>query len=172
MDTDFILVQKMRLGSESAVCEFVEKYYARILQYCYFHLHDMGNAEDAAQEVFEKLFRHFSDYRHHGKAVNYLYVIAANTCKDAFRKKTEIPVAQLPDQPDSAMSDIELKIDVKRALERMPEELKETAILYFFQGLKIREIAEVLDISVPLVKYRIKKVRELLRRYLGKEEST
>lgn len=169
MDADFILMQQMRLGNENAVSEFIEKYYGRILQYCYFHLHDMGSAEDAAQEVFEKFFRNFSDYRHHGKAANYLYVIAGNTCKDLYRKTREIPVAEIPDQPDFVMNSIELKVDMEKAMAKIPEELKEVAFLYFFQELKIREIAEVLHISVPLVKYRLKRVRELLGKYLEGE---
>ena len=42
-------------------------------------------------------FRTFENYRHYGKAGNYLYVIAGNVCKDYLRKKREIVMADLPE---------------------------------------------------------------------------
>ena len=43
-------------------------------------------------------------------------------------------------------------------------------ILFFFQEVKQTEIAKILGIGLPLVKYRIKRAKELLAVYLGKEE--
>ena len=48
----------------------------------------------------------------------------------------------------------------------MPEEIRETAVLYFFQELKQREIAELLHIKLSLVKYRIGRAKELLMKEL------
>ncbi len=61
-------------------------------------------------------------------------------------------------------------MDVENALARLPVELRETAVLFFFQGLKQREIARVLNIKVSLVKYRVSRAKILLAEYL-KEES-
>ena len=43
-------------------------------------------------------------------------------------------------------------------------------ILFFFQEVKQKEVAKILNIGLPLVKYRIKRAKELLAGYLGKEE--
>ena len=58
------------------------------------------------------------------------------------------------------------RIDVERALDLLPEEIKETAILFFFQGLKQKEISDLLHIKLSLVKYRVSKAKELLSKQL------
>lgn len=63
---------------------------------------------------------------------------------------------------DNGMEGIELRMDVEQALESLPDELREAAILFFFQELKQKEIAELLDIKLSLVKYRISRAKKLL----------
>ena len=64
------------------------------------------------------------------------------------------------------MSGAEIRLDVERALDLLPEEIKETAILFFFQGLKQKEISDLLHIKLSLVKYRVSKAKELLSKQL------
>lgn len=46
MDTDFLLIQKMKIGDDNAIDTFVHKYYPKILQYCRLHIRDFDYAED------------------------------------------------------------------------------------------------------------------------------
>ena len=69
---------------------------------------------------------------------------------------------QLPDIEDENPKNIEIRIDIERALEQLPEEIKEIVILFFFQELKQKEIADLLNIKLSLVKYRVSKAKELL----------
>lgn len=170
MDADFLLIKKMKIGDEQAVDTFIHKYYPTILKYCHLHINDYGHAEDMTQETFERFFRTLNQYKHYGKAVNYLYVIAANRCRDYYRKKSEIAVERLPEQPDWGMERIEGWLDVQSALDSLPHELREVAVLFFFQGVKQKEIAQILEIGLPLVKYRCRKTKELLVKYLEKEK--
>ena len=170
MDRDFLLVQKMRMGDEKASEIFVEKYYPRILSYCQVHIGDHGYAEDMTQETFERFFRSLKQYRHYGKAANYLYVIAANTCHDYHRKHKEIVTETMPEQADMRADKAEERLDVQMAFKRLPEEVLEVAVLYFLQEQKQKDIAVMLGIGLPLVKYRIRRARELLAGYLGDGE--
>lgn len=167
MDKDFLLVQKMRMGEETAIESFVTKYYSRVLSYCQIHIGDHGYAEDMTQETFERFFRSLKQYRHYGKAANYLYVIAANVCNDYHRKRREIVTENIPEQADVCADDPEERLDVQMAFRRLPEELREIAVLYFLQEQKQKDIAVMLGIGLPLVKYRIRRARELLTVYLG-----
>lgn len=170
MDADFLLIQKMKLGDEQAVKNFVNKYYPRMLKYCCLHIQDYGYAEDVAQETFELFFSKLNEYKHYGKALNYLYVIASNQCKKHYGKKSELAMGDFPEQPDFSMEDIDGWIDIQNALNNLPSELKEIAILFFFQQIKQKEIAKIVKIGLPLVKYRIKKAKQLLALYLGEED--
>ena len=77
---------------------------------------------------------------------------------------------QLPDIEDENPKNIEIRIDIERALEQLPEEIKEIVILFFFQGLKQKEIADLLNIKLSLVKYRVSKAKELLAKPLEVEK--
>lgn len=170
MDSDFLLIHRMKNGDDAAIETFVRKYYPTILRYCHLHIKDQGYAEDATQEVFARFFRTLRAYQHYGKTQNYLYVIAANICRDFYRKPEEISVEELLEEPASEMEALALRLDVHQALEKLPPELREVTILFFFQEVNQKEIARILGIGLPLVKYRIKRAKELLAGYLGKEE--
>lgn len=170
MDADFLLLHRMRNGDDEAIEDFVRKYYPMILRYCHLHIKDTGYAEDLTQETFARFFRTLSQYQHYGKAANYLYVIAGNLCRDYYKKPGEISMEELPGQPVYQMEVLDLRMDIHSALEKLPQELREITILYFFQEAKQKEIAKILGIGLPLVKYRIKRAKELLAGYLGKED--
>lgn len=55
---------------------------------------------------------------------------------------------------------------IKESLDRLPIELKEIIILYYFQDLKLTEISNILQIGLPLVKYRIKQAKKHLEKLL------
>lgn len=168
MDADFLLLRRMRQGDEDAIEEFVRKYYPLILRYCRLHLPDTDEAEDVTQEAFARFFRTLPQYQHYGKAVNYLYVIAGNLCRDSFKKIRPLPLDQVPEQPQEVTPELDRRMDVRRALDSLPPELREAAVLYFYQELPQSSIGKILGISLPLVKYRIKRAKELLALYLGK----
>lgn len=166
LDLDDLLVQRMRMGDEKALDAFVTKYYPAILRYCRLHVEDHGYAEDMAQETFARFFRTFRQYRHYGKAVNYLYVIAANACRDFYRQNRELPFMELPEEPDRRAESPETQTEVRMALDSLPKDIREVAVLYFVQERKQKDIARILGIGLPLVKYRIGRARELLRVFL------
>ena len=171
MDKDFLLIRKMKMGEEEAIEIFVRKYYADILQYCKYHCFEIQYAEDLAQETFVHFFENLSVYRHIGKAKNYLYTIAGNLCKDYYKKTTEIPTEKLPETGEDQIEQVQDRLLIEEALNKLPEELKEIVVLYYFQGLKLREISDLIHIKLPLVKYRIKRAKELLGAILSGEGS-
>ena len=108
--------------------------------------------------TFEHFFRSFRSYHHVGKTANYLYVIARNLCRDSYKKKRDIVMEALPDKGENPIAVIENKIDIEESIKKLPED---------FQDLKLKEVADIIGIGLPLVKYRIGKAKELLSVYLG-----
>ena len=172
MDADFLLLHRMRNGDDQAIEAFVRKYYPMILRYCHLHIRDLGYVEDLTQETFARFFRTLHQYQHYGKAANYLYVIAGNLCRDYHKRPGDISMEELPEQPVYQMEALDLRLDIHRALEQLPPELREVTILYFFQDLRQKEIARILGIGLPLVKYRVRRAKELLEQLIGKEDAT
>ena len=173
MDFDLLLIQKMKHGNENAFDVFVRKYYEDILIYCSYHCLDTSYAEDLTQETFLRFFEKLSDYRYIGKTRNYLYTIAGNLCKDSYKKKeslSEEPSEEFQNSlRQSEAADILNKITIEWALNHLPEELREVIVLYYFQELKLTEIAQTLQIGLPLVKYRIRQAKMRLETLLREE---
>lgn len=115
-------------------------------------------------------FKALPNYNHYGKAKNFLYRIAGNICKDYYRKNTELLLLDYLEPEEDQVDVIDNRIDLGRALHKLPEEFQEVIILYYFQEVKLKEIAQILDIGLPLVKYRMRKAKEQLRQVLGKED--
>lgn len=175
MNIDFLLIWNMKKGSEDAFDVFIRKYYDDILKYCSYHCFDLEYAEDLTQETFARFFAKLSDYRYRGKTKNFLYTIAGNLCKDFLKKKKEISLdekelKELAESKKYDASDIFLKIEVEDALKKLSDELREVVLLYYFQNLKLSEIADIQNIGLPLVKYRVKQAKIQLKKYLEQEE--
>ncbi len=175
MYSDFLLIRKMKQGDDTAFDLFVHKYYQKILIYCHYHCFDKAYAQDLTQETFVRFFTKLSDYHYKGKTLNYLYTIAGNLCKDYLKKAKELPMEEreLTDeenQDEQQMEDVLNRIFMQQALGQLPDELCEVLTLYYFQELKLTEISEILQIGLPLVKYRLKQARKQLEELLRKEE--
>ena len=61
------------------------------------------------------------------------------------------------------------KFAIQAALNELPDELREVVVLYYFQELKLAEIADLLQIGLPLVKYRMKQARLRLENLLKED---
>ncbi len=170
MDTDYKLIKRMRQGDEAAFDLFIRQYYSDMLRYCAYHCSDSEEAKDLTQDTFLRFFAEFSAYTHEGKAKNYLYTIAGNLCKNYYKKAGKQSVGLPEEFSENSEDDLTAQISVRICLDRLPEEFREVIILYYYQGLKQSEIADILGIGLPLVKYRLKKAKKQLEAWLKTEE--
>lgn len=174
INTDYILIRDAKRGNTKAVERIIRKYYVSIFDFCRYHSNDVYTAEDLTQEVFLTFIKGIHQYVHNGKLLNYLYTIARNKCIDEKKRmrNTEISfdcvVSRLNSSSDSYCSDIEY-LDTKIAVERLPDDIREIIVLYFFLGRKQSEIAEICGIGLPLVKYRLRKGKEMIKEFLEGE---
>lgn len=138
---------------------------------------DTDLADDLTQEVSVRAFQAFADFRGKASASTWLYRIAINVVHRHWERRSLQPVsldttevAALPADetagPEAAALQAELRPVVWAALERLPEELRTTLILQIYEGLKYREIAEVLDIPIGTVKSRLNSAMQRLREEL------
>lgn len=103
-----------------------------------------------------------------------MLTIAVNTCNNYFKKAkptyTDLESLEITDGTDSSfekMIEDENKLEVRRAIDALPDYQKEVIILRFYHELKIREIAKITQSSVPTVKSRLQQGLKKLQRYLN-----
>jgi RNA polymerase sigma-70 factor (ECF subfamily) len=149
----------------------INEQYDKIYRYCFLRIRDKSAAEDLTQETFLRYLEH-PQYHSTDKILQLLYTIAANLCKDQFRK---VRASELPENEpssenieESVLSDVDLKL----ALGRLSDEDREIILLRYINDVPVNVIARLYNISRFALNRRINSILGSLHEYLGKEELT
>ena len=130
-------------------------------------------AADAVQEAFISAFRRADAYRGEAAVTTWLHRIVVNACIDRIRRERvslrragDLGELDLPDPHDHHAS-VEARLDVRAALERLPEGQRLALVLVDMHGLPVAEAAAVLGVAEGTVKSRCFRGREALAEMLG-----
>jgi RNA polymerase sigma-70 factor (ECF subfamily) len=140
-----------------------------LLRMCTVYLRDMALAQDAVQETFVKAYKTMDSFRGESGEKTWLTRIAINTCKDMRRAAWYRFVDRrvtLEDVPQPTIDPTADQADLALAVTRLPRKYLDVVMLYYYQGMTIREAAEVLKIPNQTVSARLKRAREKLRTML------
>ncbi len=152
----------------------VDRYQDPLLRMCCLYLCDKSLAEDAVQETFLKVYRSMDSFRGESSEKTWIMRIAMHVCYDINhsgwfrftnrRVTPEMFVDQVSVSPDER--DEELAV----AVMKLPHRLREVILLYYYQGMKVNEIADALNISHSSVSERLARGREKLKKMLEGRE--
>ncbi len=169
-------------GDVSAFNEIVARWEGRLYSFVYRYLGDPEEAKDITQESFVRAYSHLEGFRGQSKFSSWLYQIALNLCRSKLRRhqahptvsidgrEEDNPLWALPDQrstPAEYTLEQERAVAVREALAQLPEAQRTVIILKEYNGLKFREIAEILGTPESTVKSRLYHGLENLAQALG-----
>ncbi|MEZ4389163.1 MAG: RNA polymerase sigma factor [Candidatus Krumholzibacteriia bacterium] len=147
----------------------------RIYSHALYSLRDRDDAEDVTQEAFLRLWRTDPDVPPERLGA-WLTRVAHNLCIDHVRRRKTVRVyfgRPDPDALDSlaAAAAVEsppeaLGQELLDAMESLSAETRSVMLMHYQQGLKLREIADLLDQNVNSLKVRIHRARKTLREVL------
>ena len=165
--------------------EIYDDYYQKIFHYI-SRIIGSNDAEDIAQDVFDKVNRGLEGFQGKSKLSTWIYRIATNTAIDrsrsaAYKHATEhIAIADsagpdvLPDiedhqspPTDQMMIRKEMRECINEYIDKLPPDYKTIIVLSELEGLPNKEIAEVLEISLDNVKVRLHRARARLKAVLN-----
>ena len=157
----------------------MERYRYRAYGVALGYLSNRDDAMDAVQKSFIRIHRSLGRFRAGEPFFPWFYRIVRNTAlnqkRDESRHKGDCPLewvtepARLPSPLQAAEAE-ELRVRLWEAVDDLGEELREVFLLYTFQGLKYREIADLLEIPLGTVMSRLHGARRRIRQHLGEEE--
>ena len=161
--TDNELMEDVRDGRVEKLAILFERHQTMLFN---FFLRLTGNraaSEDLVQEVFMRVLKYRAGYMGDSRFNVWLFQIARNTHIDHLRKqKTALPLdeqfAETPSaepRPDTVYEAGQEAELVRRALDRLPAPKRELLVLFRFQNLKLREIAELMGVQVGTVKAQV-----------------
>jgi len=187
--TDEQAMRRVKMDDDpQAFAQLVERWQRPIQGLCARMTGDIHRGEDLAQETFARLFARRKSYEPSGRFSTFLWRIALNLCYDELRKinrRREFSLDTLSDDgsgPDAGGSGEQLVADtpapdalaaaheradtVRGALLELAEPYRVVVVLRHYEGLKFRQIADVLDIPEGTVKSRMAEALNQLSRIL------
>lgn len=169
---DSALVESVGRGDREAFGEIVRRHQRAVLSIAYRFLADRSEAEDAAQEVFLRLWAAAARYRPEAGLGAYLRVLTVNHCLDLKRKLR--PLVLVPQQertgdadPHGDLEAAERKRALERALQALPASQRMAVVLFHMEGLSLKEAAAALDLSPKATESLLSRARTSLREKLG-----
>lgn len=171
---DEALLRRAVEGDDSAFSALVRRHEDRIFSLCLRMMRERSDAFDATQETFLMLFRKGSTFSGDSAFSTWLYRVAVNVCNDLLRKRARTPLLEReeeaperPDQHDPEVSElVTMRLDLRRALQELPEDYREAVAMHDLGGVPYEEIAKATGVAVGTVKSRISRGRKQLARIL------
>jgi RNA polymerase sigma-70 factor (ECF subfamily) len=164
-NSDNALMMKVRDGDLDKLGLLFERYNRRLFGFFYRLTHRRDISEDLVQGVFERILKYRETYNGDGAFSTWIFQIARNLHIDYYRKHSKTDTEDdFSDWDSLAADDSELKLKsedernrllLKRALDQLDGEKKQTLILSRYEGFKYREIAEIMDCTESAVKVRV-----------------
>jgi len=169
MHDDFDLLQAWSAGNAEAGETLVRRYYKRIYGFV------RSKVEDAPRDLVQRTFlicleRH-DRFRRDAKLAAFLLGIARNVIFDHFRSvdrgrqfdPLHTTVHDLAPSPSLIAMGREEQRLLLMALRTIPLDFQITLELFYWEGLSVDEIAEVLEVAPGTIKSRMHRARQLLR---------
>ncbi len=156
-----------------------DEYAEAIYRHCFFRGFPKERAEELVQDTFLKTW----DYLRQGNSIEnlraFLYRVVNNLMVDEFRKKKEQSLDQMMekgwnvdsgDDPEDGLEQRFLIKEVLSVMDGLPEKERELLVMRYVDGLELKEIAEVLQISANNTSVRLNRAMKVLKDRLNNKE--
>lgn len=160
------VVQGPNNNREELLNQMIWQYEKDLLLMCCAYLRDATLAQDAVQETFLRAYKSLSAFRKDCSEKTWLMRIAMNVCKNFRRnawyrfvdRRVSLEHLSIPSAPPSLE-----QISLATEIVKLPRKHMEVVLLYYYQDLNIKEIAQVVGITAAAVSDRLIKARSRLR---------
>lgn len=162
------IISKAQMGNHQAQTQLLEAWYPRVYQFCLASLMDHDTAMEASQKTFIRVWKKLGTLKDGEKFKSWLFSIAHNQCLEERRTETRHLNGKNGfvthgssgfhysiTNPEDVLIQKELRNTLNRAIQELPAEQRQVVMLKEMEGLKFREIAEVLCISENTAKSRL-----------------
>jgi len=180
------LILAARGGDRDAFNELISNYTDRIYRLAWKLSGNQEDAEDIFQETFLKAVDNIDSFRLESTFGTWLYSIAMNVMRTCFAKRKRMQLGPIEDflpdhangvnsklldwgDPHDLFENAQLREMIDSFLSRMSPENSTPFVLRYMEDMSVKDVAEVMGLSVPAVKSRILRTRFALREYLSEK---
>ena len=156
--------------------QYIRKYGKRLYGLCMTLCADKHEADDLYQDTWVKVLKRFDTYDPSRDFEPWLTRLCVNTYRDRLRRLSRSPFLNFSTNETkeaflltATAPEMEDYSDLYAAIDQLPEKLRLTIILFYFEDMDIEKTAQTLGIPTGTVKSRLHKARIQLKEVLGRE---
>jgi RNA polymerase sigma-70 factor, ECF subfamily len=158
------LVERIKNQDRDAFAELVGLFQKKIFSFAYNFFRDREDALEIVQETFMRVYEKIGSYRPEHSLQSWIYRLTHNICIDYYRKvskkkRRECGLEDVPDRQlavaDTCQAAWESRLAaaaIDRAVDKLPLRQKEVFVMKYRQGMKLRQVADVMAVSLGTVK--------------------
>lgn len=172
--SDEDVARRVQDGDAEAFGVLMDRYEEKLTRYARKFLAGYDDREDALQNVFIKAYEHIQGYDTKRPFSPWIYRIAHNEFVNVLRKQKREPVAPFDfdtifphpvarEETDAESIRMEDEKTVEQCMQELDPKYREVLILYFYEELDYKTIADVLHIPLSTAGIRIKRGKEKLK---------
>ena len=168
-NSDYELIDEIRNGNSSAFRNLFYQYHQKLVEFSYYRIRNLEVSKDLVQEIFTKIWISRKKLDPEKSIKSYLYKSLTNQIINYINSSSAKTLKSdnlITHTPLNINEDLENKIDIFTAIEKLPEQLKTVFMLSRIEGFKYSEIAEICSISVKAVEKRMTKCLKMLRQLI------
>ena len=158
-------------SAAAAVAALYQHHAVGLIRLAYLMLGDRAGAEDAVQDAFCGLYRHWDRLADRDRALAYVRTSVLNGCRSALRRRAtgrRLTAYQPPTaSAEAAVLGLEERQEVMRAVRRLPGRQREALVLRFYLDLPEREIARLMGLRPSSVRSATARALKALGHALG-----
>lgn len=152
-----------------AFAALVDAYYARCLRFALHMLASRGDAEEAVQDTFVRVYKALPKYEEREAFEPWLFRILANRCRSAGARERRladlVEYGEVPERPVSSGHDdaIAWREEIGIALAALPDEQREAFLMRHVEDLSYEDMSVATGAGVSALKMRVKRACDALR---------
>jgi RNA polymerase sigma-70 factor (ECF subfamily) len=174
-DSDEILVMQLQKGDKKALAKLVKNWHKRFCEKAYWMVKDKDVAKDIAQDSWTIIIKKIDNLKDPRQFKYWAYRIVCNNSMDWLRLQSRTRLntiayeTEIESDHETYLENEQLKQTLLKGINDLPYLQSSVIRLFYLESYHLKEISELLEISIGTVKSRLFRAREKLKKVLNEK---
>ncbi len=156
-----LLVKRAQRGDADAFVQLMEKHKLSLYKIAKSYLRNEEDVADALQDAILSAYEHIGELKQAAYFKTWITRILINRCCDLLKNQKRLCSIELDENRAKPEADGDRAF--YELLEELPADMRPIFLLYYGEGFRIREIAQILELNVNTVKSKLQRGRQKLK---------
>lgn len=178
MEDDKILYQEFLDGSNKSLEKIIDKYLESLIYFIFGYVKNIDVAQDLAQDVFLYILVNRENYDFNYSLKTYLFLIAKSRAINFLKSYSNNNLVSIEEYQNIENAEIIEEVvfssiknkNIKNAINQLPPKQAKCIYLAKIEDMKIKDIAQILELTESDVKSSIRRGIKKLKKIIGKED--